>query len=352
MMDNRHGGNIWPYVAAGKNKLLDFSASISPLPIPVRVKKILAANLDTLNCYPDPGSGRLKESLAVFHDIGGQNIIVGNGSIELIYLSFKAFKPGRALIFQPTFSEYEFAARSEGVKASFIRNTGLLKKNIRENSLVFLCNPNNPTGSLLPYSEILSVWKVCKENNAVLIVDEVFMDFVSRNKSFTMAKLAVKERNLLVLKSLTKLFGLAGLRVGYLIGEKETLKKLKRLQYPWNINLLAQLAGAEVVKDKEYIVRNQEIVNKERLYLFACLGNIGGINVFPSEANFLLCELTGKKIKSAADLSRSLLRKNILIRDCSNFRGLNGRFFRVSVKTRQANSRLVTALKDIFDEKS
>jgi threonine-phosphate decarboxylase len=355
MINRAHGGNVWPYFS--NSKITDFSASINPLSLPSTVKGIIERNIDKLSHYPDPESKGLKIALAKSYNLSTANLLIGNGSIELIYLILQALKPSEVLIPQPTFSEYEFASRINGARVFFLRtkeseafriDLSRFKKLIPRSGLVFLCNPNNPTGALLPDFEVLSLLNLCRKHKAILVVDEVFMDFVPAAKKQALISEAVKDKNLLVLKSLTKFFALAGLRLGYLIGHTKLIDSISAFRYPWNVNSLAQMAGEEALKDKKYIKQTGEFMPKERAYLFDNLSRIEGLKVFPAAANFFLCKLESARIKDARNLSKKLLEYGILIRDCYNFRGLNNKFFRVAVRLRKENNRLIIALKGII----
>lgn len=363
MINRIHGGNIWPYLSAvggsatgGSNsKIADFSASINPLSLPPTVKGIVTRNIDKLSHYPDPESKGLKIALAKSYNLSTANLLIGNGSIELIYLILQALKPGKVLIPQPTFSEYEFASRINGARILSLRakenedfriDLLRLKKLIPRAELVFLCNPNNPTGSLLPALEVLSLLNLCRKHKAILVVDEVFMDFVPAAKKQTLISEASKDKNLLVLKSLTKFFALAGLRLGYLIGHTKVIDRISGFRHPWNVNSLAQMAGEEALKDKKYIKETGEFMRKERAYLFDNLTRIEDLKVFPATANFFLCKLESARVRDAHDLSKKLIKQGILIRNCYNFRGLNNKFFRLAVRKRKENNRLLIALKE------
>lgn len=365
MINRVHGGNVWPHFsavggsAAGASnyKITDFSASINPLSAPQEVKEIIAKNIDKLRHYPDPDSKRLKKALASSCGVSSSNLLAGNGSIELIYLILQALRPKNVLIPSPTFSEYEFASRINRAQPVFIgakENEGfrldlsLFKKLIPQAEAVFLCNPNNPTGTLLLRKEILTLLDICRKNKVMLIIDEVFMDFLPQRGEFTLTLEAVRNKNLLILRSLTKIFAIAGLRLGYLIGHTKVINRIARFQHPWNVNSLAQLVGQEIVKDKKYMRQSQDLICKEKEYLFDNLSRIKGIKVYPSAANFFLCKLGGSRIKDAHSLSKKLIGRGILIRNCQNFRGLNNKFFRIAVRIREENMRLIAALKDVI----
>lgn len=347
MINRIHGGNTDIFK---ENCIIDFSANINPLGLPGKVRRIISDNIHNLSRYPQAESSDLKDAIAAFHNVSPENILIGNGSIELIHLIPRAFKTRRCLIITPSFSEYEFAARLSGAKVVFAgayEQDGFklplskLEKLIPRVDMVFLCNPNNPSGALTPREDISVLLKICNKHKVMLTLDEVFMDFVNNANGFSLAFCAHRQSRLIVLKSLTKFFALAGLRVGYLISSRAIIKRMLELQYPWNVNVLAQAVSREVIKDKEYIKKSRALISREMVYLFEHLRAIKGLKAFAPGSNFILCKLEGAKIKSANKLQERLLRYCLLIRDCGNFRGLNERFFRVAVRTRRENSELI-----------
>jgi threonine-phosphate decarboxylase len=355
-----HGGNIRLYqeqTGLAAEKIIDFSANINPLGLAQNIKRLIIKKIDDLVYYPEPQSRHLKKSLACFHRIQPTNLLIGNGSIELIYLLPRALRIKTGLIITPTFSEYEFALSLNKAKLRFLETSpqndfkieiSKLLKFVGKVEVIFLCNPNNPTGFLMPAKDLLLLVKLCRHNKTILIIDEAFMDFVGDCRSLSMVNTAVKSKNILVLRSMTKFFAFAGLRLGYLIGHWQLIENISRFQHPWNINSLAQAAAEEVIKQRSYIKRSRTFILREREYLSRRLKNIKGIKVYPSSANFIFCKLESKKIKSTKILSKKLTRLGIIIRDCSNFRGLDEGFFRVAVRKRIQNNRLLRALENIL----
>lgn len=306
---DEHGGNIYKY---GKD-IIDFSANINPLGLSKEIKRV---NLDRILHYPDPDSKELIKCIARYWRIGEENILLGNGSSELIYLIVYTFRPQKIFIPVPSFSEYERAAKIAG------RWNGGVE-------LLFICNPNNPTGSLVKVPRF----------KGLKVVDEAFMDFLQDEDKHTMIWEATKNKKIIVLRTFTKFFAIPGLRLGYLIAHRDIIKRLKRYQPPWNINSLAQAVGI-VLEDKEYIEKTRRFIEKERQFLFRELSKIKGLKPLPSVVNFILVE-----VDSPAGLKEKLIQKGILIRDCSNFRGLNNRFIRIAVRKRSENIRLIEALR-------
>lgn len=347
MIDRIHGGNAHIFK---ENGFIDFSVNINPLGLPGRVRRIILGNIHNLSRYPQAESDGLKEAIAASHNVSPENILIGNGSIELIHLIPRALKARRCLIITPSFSEYEFAARLSGAKAVFAQAyeqdgfkipLAKIENLIPRVDLVFLCNPNNPTGALTSMADIAAMFEICRRHKVILALDEVFMDFVNNADDFSVASCAHRQSRLIVIKSLTKFFALAGLRAGYLISSRRLIKRIAGLQYPWNVNVLAQAVSREVIKDKEYISMSRAFIAGERAYLFEHLRAIKGLKAFAPSSNFILCKLEGTHIKSAKKLQERLLRYRLLIRACGNFRGLNERFFRVAVRTRRENNRLI-----------
>jgi len=342
-MDNliyKHGGNIYEY----DKKLVDFSANINPLGLPPVVKKALLNHIDRVLHYPDPEAKELTGCIARYWGIAKENVLVGNGSAELIYLAANTFKPKTTLIPVPTFSEYERASRSVKTKIQFLK----LKegKDFKFNphtcekaDMLFICNPNNPTGNL-----ILKGQKRIGKIANMIIADEAFMDFLPDQKNHTLIWRAVKEKSIIVIRTLTKFFALPGLRIGYIVAHKDNIKKLKQNKAPWSVNSLAQLAASLILKDKKYITKTYSLISKERDFLFKELNRIEGLRPYPSITNFILIKIEKNHINSGS-LTKRLLKKEILIRNCANFRNLNDKYIRAAVRTREENLKLITALK-------
>ncbi len=351
MIDRIHGGNCL------KRNIIDFSVNTNPLGLPKGLSDIISKNTDCVLRYPDPFSVRLKRKLSGFHAVGQENIAIGNGSIEFIYLVPRVFKIKKALIITPTFSEYEFAVRANGSipaffnaseKGDFKIDCGKLAERLPHHDAFFLCNPNNPTGAILHSDEVLYLSCLSRKHNGLLIVDEAFIEFTEQSKSRAIISDAVKNGSLVILRSLTKFFSMPGLRLGYAMGDKRIIERIVKLQYPWNVNGLAQLVGEKVLADKVYTDRTQLITAKERQHIFKKLGNIKGLKVYPSSANFILCKLQNTPIQNSNELARRLLRDNIYIRACGNFRGLNDKFFRVAVRKRADNNRLINIMEKVL----
>ncbi|MBU0634188.1 MAG: threonine-phosphate decarboxylase CobD [Candidatus Omnitrophica bacterium] len=360
MLKNEHGGNIEKVsekYRIAPERIADFSANINPLGLPRKIKKMISVSTASLTRYPDPRAEQLKKEIAKVYKLKADNLVIGNGSIELIYLIPQALKIKKALIITPAFSEYEAAAGLYGAKIEFLVTKekddfkvdfAKLAKLIPKTEIVFICNPNNPTGALFTKKQMRLLMNICGRNGVFLAVDEAFMDFVDDDAGqFTLLRKVRRNKRLIVIRSLTKFFALAGLRLGYIAAHSSITKRLAAFQYPWNINVLAQVIGQEMIKDNEYIKKSREFIRREKRFLIQKLAKIPGIKIYPAAANFIFCKLEQHgRAKSAAALCEQLAKEaGVIIRDCGNFRGLNNKFFRAAVKTRKDNTRLIAALK-------
>ena len=360
-----HGGNVWKVAEKHKipvDQLIDFSISTNPLGAPEKALESIRQHLNLIHHYPDPNPKWLLEALAKSVGVKPNNIVVGNGSTELIYLFNEVFLENgyEAVIPVPTFSEYKAAIERFGGNMLFINcdpaNNFKLNLEELENSItkktriIFLCNPNSPTGLLYEKGDILRIIKLAAEENVLVFVDEDYIDFVDDGKRYSMAEYVNEYNNLFVLRSLTKFFGLAGVRIGFGIGSPELVKILKRVIMPWSVNSLAMFAAAEAVKDTVFIKRTRLLVSKSRREMQEMFRAIPWLKVYPSETNFLLSEIIQGDVTST-QLNEGLAKKGLLIRDCKDFDGLNNRFFRVTVRRPQENKKLIEEIKSFSNPK-
>ncbi len=339
-----HGG---PYSVSGyDSKIVDFSSNVNPLGFPGIVKK--AIDHTKIPTYPDHNSTKLKQALSKYLGMPVANITVGNGATEIIYDFCRAASKSKVLIVSPTFGEYEAAARLYGAKPEFFATLNLQSdleqfiQKIPKNGLVFVCNPNNPTGELVPKQSIIQIIRAAKVKSSLVFVDECFIE-LTQSPNQSVIGLVKKYPNLFVLRSLTKSFGLAGLRLGYAIGSKDLVSVLNKIKVPWSVNELAHQAGIAALSDKTFLAKTRKLVKSESKFLIDSISKISGFSCSDSATNFLLI-----KTKQPASLvQKKLLRKNILVRDCGNFRGLNPHYIRIAIRTRKENQKLVSALEKI-----
>ena len=270
-----HGGKI--PTKNSDHKIIDFSSNITPLGIPKSAKSIIKKNLDKVQFYPDPNSETVISNLEKYTHLPKSNIIVGNGAIEILYNFCFAFlsKTTKVLIHVPTFQEYETAVKLSNCKISYFNslnlsaNIDLFISQIPKNGCIFLCNPNNPTGELLSKKELLSIVIEAKKLKTIVFIDECFIELVPKSNESILSYVK-KYDNIFILRSLTKSFGLPGLRIGYACGSKEIIKILQKIKIPWSVNSLAQDAANVVLKDISHIKKTNLIC---QLILFLILIN-------------------------------------------------------------------------------
>jgi len=335
---------------------IDFSSNVNPLGISRQVLKEIRKNLKQIShIYPDSNCNLLKKNIADYieHGIDKDWISVGNGATELIHNFARAVSLKNSIIIYPTFCEYELASKRCGMKIDYIplskklqiqANLVIEKSKNNHNSLIFLCNPNNPTGQV--NTDIIEKIISCIDSSkTILLLDESFIEFLNNIERQSLISKIKEYKNLVILRSMTKSYGLAGLRLGYLIAHPHLIQKLKSFQIPWSVNGIAQIAGIAALKDQVHISRAKKIIQKERNYMYKTLNKKGSnIHALRSDVNFFLIKL--KNINSIAYQKILLNIHGILVRDCSSFTGMSTDFIRVAVRTHRDN---VTLLKAIYD---
>lgn len=351
-----HGGNVFTVarsLGVSPDAITDFSASINPLGLSLMVKKSLICALDSLVHYPDSSHSDLKQALASYHKLSPDNFAIANGSTELIY-NLPGMLPGKkALIISPSFSEYVRALGQHRWEAqhfilspdnNFLIDTELLKKALADGvDVLYLCNPGNPNGTLYPKEVIEEIYSLCISSGTFMVLDEAFMDFCEEASA---KRFVVRGDNAIVLRSMTKFFGIPGLRLGYSISNANLAECMDAMGGPWSVNTLALAAGVAALEDSEHNRQTMEYLRQERRNLFESLDQFPQFRVFPSSANFLLLEI--KEGISARELKEQLVHQRILIRDCSGFMGLSGGFFRVAVRSSEENLKLLESLRRTF----
>ena len=349
-----HGGDVYQLARTlGLNltDLLDFSANINPLGFPPGLYGATQEALKEIVHYPDRRCLALRQELAAYHHLTPEQILVGNGSTELIYLVARVLKPRRGLIVTPAFSEYEHALNVAGVPLAFHATTEVhdfaLHDTLKPEAgdLVFLAHPASPSGALLDRNLFLDAAARLEAVGSYLLLDEAFIDFVE--EASYKSHLSRFPR-LLILRSFTKFFGIPGLRLGFLLGAPELLAHISEAQEPWSVNTMAQVVGRACLAERDYMAETRTLIAQEREFLLEALAELPGLTLFPSAVNYLLIKLNRPGV-TAASLQQQMLRHRIVIRDASNFRGLDAQFFRIAVRSRQENERLLKALKECLE---
>lgn len=338
-----HGGNIYEHEGC-----LDFSANINPLGMPKSVVEAAKLGVEASIHYPDVKAVKLIRGIAEKEQVNKEMVLCGNGAAELIFSIVRTIKPKQALLLAPTFAEYEQALVSESCsilyyklnKQDFQIREDILNQINDEIDIVFLCNPNNPTGKRTDRELLRKIAIRCQESSCMLVIDECFLEFTKNEEEFTMVPYLLEFPNIFILKAFTKIYAMPGLRLGYGISaDQELLKKMKDGMQPWNLSVPAQFAGVAALKEGEYVKHTKEYIKKERDFLYKGLRELAD-QVFYGEANYLF-------FQAEKGLKEKMLTKNILIRDCSNYKELCDGYYRIAVRTREENEAFLKAFREI-----
>ncbi|EKN65726.1 threonine-phosphate decarboxylase [Neobacillus bataviensis LMG 21833] len=327
----------------------DFSANINPLGPPPALKEKWQEFYQEIFVYPDPYATKLKKRIAQQEQIPDQSILIGNGGAELITMVARMLAGKRVLLIQPTFSEYEKACKANKCEVlyhhlkgpDFELNQDELHKKIEFADALFLCNPNNPTGIQYPGSTIISLIEECEQQNCLVILDEAFFDFLVEYDSFI--PYINRFSNLIIIRSMTKMFAIPGIRLGYLVAQPTVIESLNQLQSHWSINTIALLAGELCLQDESFINMTQKYIRDERKRLFAFFKN-NEFDVSSSKVNFYL--LKDPLLNDQFPLFEFLIKKAVIPRHTFNFPGLEGRWLRFAIKGREENNALMEVLAD------
>ncbi len=330
---------------------VDCSSSVNPLGAPKAAIEAIKKNAGRLApVYPDPECRDLKAGLSRYLGVESSQLAVGNGAVEIIYWFAQTFAAKRVVIAAPTFCEYELASYRAGADVTFIPlkdgfelDADLLIEKARGADAVFLCNPNNPTGML---SDTVSKIVENVDSSTKILLDECFIELTDDPAANTMIGRIDEFDNLLILRSLTKSFGMAGLRVGYSVSSPQLVSKLSEKRIPWNVNGLAQAAAVAALSDARHVARARAVIKKERQFLYDRISKMESFVPLRSDANYFLVRL---KDRDSTKLRDMLLKKaGVLVRDCSTFTGMGSQHIRVAVRTRRENLLLLKALETVY----
>lgn len=345
-----HGGDWAGYRVEFGRDPLDFSANVSPLGLPGGVAKAITASLAMADRYPDPLCRALREKLAVAEGVPAEWLLCGNGAADLIFRLVWAAKPRRALVTAPTFAEYAAALDTAGceVKRFFLEEaedfavTDALVDAVDESTdMVFLCQPNNPTGQLASPGLVEKLLRRCEACGAILAVDECFLDFLPDADRWT-AKPLLESGSLVIFKAFTKLYGMAGVRLGYcLCGDEALLEKMQAAGQPWAVSSLAQAAGIAALKETAYVDEVRALIAQQRPAMTAGLRALG-LRVIDGKANYLL-------FRAPADLNERLRPLGTQVRSCANYPGLGPEWYRTAVRTAPENARLLETMREVLE---
>jgi len=359
-----HGGNLRrAREVYGLPGFLDLSANINPFGPPDSVWDKIKEMLPEIVNYPDPESKQLRTELASQFDLPLNCIMAGNGAGELLFTLAQALKPGKVAIPMPSFSEYEHAARAVAADISYIPLgvqgwaglpplmtpldredfKNVWRQHLRGCDLLFLCSPHNPTGSVIAREHFLLLLEITKEEACHIIFDESFYDFLPEDTRWSARSDLHNNPHLIVLYSMTKFYSLPGLRLGVCFASPELISQSRRFRDPWSVNVLAEQAGIAALQDKSYParVRRKLAESKEFFQTNFAKQAPQSLKLWPGAVNFVLIQLLDR---SSGELAAELAKQGILVRDCANFKGLQGSFIRVAIKDIPSMQRLLDSL--------
>lgn len=341
-----------------KEDIISFSANVNPLGISYQLRSTLADNLDAITTYPDREYTALRTCIATYAGTQPENVIVGNGSTELISLFIQTKHPKKALVLGPTYSEYEREIALGGGTTLYypLKEEHEFHMDVEDFcshlsdqlELLVLCNPNNPTSTAITCSQMRRILDACLQYGIFVMVDETYVEFAPEEKDVTSIPLTNYYTNLIILRGTSKFFAAPGLRLGYAVtGNQDLIKAINTRKNPWTINSLAEIAGRLMFPDEEYIRHTRELICGERDRLYNELSTWDSVTVYEASANFILMKIRKPGITSQ-DLFDHCIRKGLMIRDCSTFPFLDDHFVRFCVMLPEQNDRLLEAFKEVL----
>lgn len=354
-----HGGNLRQArekYSFTDREIVDFSANINPLGLSDKVRSAILANINEIVNYPDPEAKALKQALSTYYGLPVEQLVVGNGAAELMYVLTHHLRPRKVLIPAPSFAEYARAASSAKAEIIYLPlqpehgfqiDVVQLIDALADVDMCFLCNPHNPVGGVMSKDMLETVVQAAAKQGVWVVIDESFMDFLPDSVLFTCRGLVAKYQNVIVVHSLTKFFALPGLRLGFGIMPEALAKAMDLAKDPWNVNNLAQAAGVAALDDTQYIQKSIEHMQEEQKFIYEALKRINGLTPYPPTANFIFLRIEHPQF-DAGSFADVTARQGILIRDCSSYPGLDAHYLRVAVKLREDNLKLLAVFEALL----
>lgn len=341
---HKHGGDIYQY----KNKI-DYSANINFCGMPESVRQAAVQAIDASVHYPDVSCKELREAIAAKDGVLPEMIFCGNGAADVIFALVLAKKPKKALLPVPSFYEYEQALHSVNCEIcpftlsedrGFVLDETILNEITPEMDMIFLCNPNNPTGALTERDLLEKILRKCERTRTMLVLDECFNEFLEEPEKYTMIPDLMKSEHLMILKAFTKMYAMPGLRLGYgICSDGGLLDAMERVSQPWRVSVPAQAAGIAACKETGFVEQSRKLIQDERKHMICAMQEMG-YDIYGSQANYIFFE-------GEHHLGDQMLTEGFLIRDCGNYRGLHLGYYRVAVRSRDENEQFLQALRRI-----
>ena len=359
--DHFHGSDletIEKQYGIRREDIISFSANVNPLGLSGQVKSSLSEQLDVITSYPDREYTSLRRAIGDYCDADYRHVIVGNGSTELISLMIQLRHPKKALVLGPTYSEYEREVILAGGSCTYFPLQEETDFSLDENALndclrqdvdmFLLCNPNNPTSSLIPRAQMRRILDLCKRLDIFVAVDETYIEFTEDVAATSSVPLTEYYNNLVVLRGVSKFFASPGLRLGYAVtGNEQIIRTVREKQNPWTVSSVADLAGRLLFSDVDYIRQTKELIFTERRRICEALSRMEGIRFYPPAANFILVHIL-KEDLSADELFDKAIRQGLMIRNCSTFPFLDHTYFRFCFMNPQDNDRLLQCISEFL----
>lgn len=337
-MKNLHGGDVYTYPG-----VVDLSANINPLGIPEKVMESIQKSLFCLENYPDVACRTLRKKIGKNLGCQMESIICGNGAADLLYTFVSVVRPQSALLVIPGFAEYEEALLACDTKIKYYSLREEKEYQLTEDYLeyltpdidiAFICTPNNPTGIVIEQELLDRILVRCKKNKIMLVLDECFNDFLDVPEKYSLLGRTEEFDNLFILRSFTKMFALAGLRLGYgIIHNQDIIEKMYLHRQAWTVSIPAQVAGVAALDEIEFVKQTKEFIEEEKNFLYHELDRLS-IKYWKSAANFIL-------FQSIENLKEKMLEHRILIRDCSNYKNLSVGYYRIAIKKHSDNQKFI-----------
>lgn len=356
-VDHFHGSDlekIEMLYGIKKENITSFSANVNPLGISPRLRDTLTSKINVITSYPDRDYTSLRKCIGNYVHTDSEDIIVGNGSTELISLFIQIEHPKKALILGPTYSEYEREISLGGgtslyyplkEEEDFQLNVVDFSRYLNENiDLLVICNPNNPTSTSIPLEDMRQILDICKRYGIFVMIDETYVEFTPDIENITAVSLTHYYNNLIILRGISKFFAAPGLRLGYAItGNRDLIKRINTRKNPWTINSLAEVAGELMFTDIEYIKETKTLIANERARIYGRLLGEPSLKVYEPSANFILVRILDPKI-TAKDLFETAIKEGLMIRDCSTFPFLGSQYIRFCFMTSGKNEQLLNCI--------
>ncbi|PKM55615.1 MAG: threonine-phosphate decarboxylase [Firmicutes bacterium HGW-Firmicutes-5] len=341
------------------SNIINFSGNVNPLGLSNTIQEELARQIHLIAAYPDRDYLNLRKTLGKYIGAPYEDILVGNGSTELISLFIKVLHPQNALIIGPTYSEYEREIFINDGKSRYFPlleeddfkiNIENLKLHLSEQTdLLVICNPNNPTSTSIMKREMREILDFCLEQDVDVVIDETYVEFAEDVHDVSAVSLTPFYQNLFIIRGVSKFYAAPGLRLGYGIsGNKALIHKINDLKNPWTINSLAAYAGELMVQDLAYIDKSRRLISTERQRILSILSDWTTVKVYPATANFILVKLLTPH--NSFEVFEKLIRKNLMIRDASSFPFLSNKFLRFCILCKEDNDLLLDELYRILQD--